>query len=113
MGFIPTDDMDDYEALDNQGAIDGTHVPVVMPVSNQIPYIGRKRSPTQNIMVACDFNICFTFAWARWEGDDARIFLKALRRENLHFPHPPTGKYYLVDACYPQMKGYLGSYKGK
>ncbi|KAK3195851.1 hypothetical protein Dsin_027161 [Dipteronia sinensis] len=40
-----------------------------------------------------------------------RIFLEALRRENLHFPHPPRGKYYLVDAGYPQMKGYLGPNK--
>ncbi|KAK3221417.1 hypothetical protein Dsin_008442 [Dipteronia sinensis] len=70
------------------GTIDGTHVPVVMLVSKQIPYIGRKGSPTQSIMDACDFNMCFTFAWARWEG-----------------------KYYLVDTGYPQMKGYLGLYK--
>ena len=44
-------------------------------------------------MVACDFNMCFTFAWAGWEGaaHDARIFLEALRRENLNFPHPPRG----------------------
>ena len=74
-------------------AIDGTHVSVVMHVSKQIPYIDRKGSPTQNIMDACDFNMCFTFAWAGWEGaaHDARIFLEALRREILHFPHPPRG----------------------
>ena len=43
-------------------------------------------------MAACDFNMCFTFAWAGWEGTahDTRIFLEALHRENLHFPHPPT-----------------------
>ncbi|WJX45682.1 hypothetical protein P8452_32544 [Trifolium repens] len=27
------------------------------------------------------------------------------------FPHPPEGKYYLVDAGYPNMKGYLSPYK--
>ncbi|KAH9688209.1 DDE Tnp4 domain-containing protein [Citrus sinensis] len=97
------------------GAIDGTHIPVIVPTSKQIPYIGRKGIPTQNVMAACDFNMCFTFAWAGWEGTahDTRIFLEALRRENLHFPHPPTGKYYLVDAGYPHMTGYLGPYKGE
>ncbi|CAL8992738.1 unnamed protein product [Prunus brigantina] len=29
----------------------------------------------------------------------------------LKFPHPPTGKYYLVNSGYPQMKGYVGPYK--
>ncbi|CAL8990817.1 unnamed protein product [Prunus brigantina] len=42
---------------------------------------------------------------------DTRIFMEALRRPILKFPHPPTGKYYLVDAGYPQIKGYLGPYK--
>ncbi|CAB4313507.1 unnamed protein product [Prunus armeniaca] len=44
-------------------------------------------------------------------GHDARIFMEALRRPILKFPHPPTGKYYLVDAGYPQIKGYLGPYR--
>ena len=44
------------------GPIDGTRIPVVMPASKQIPYIGRKGFPTQNVMVVCDFNMCFTFA---------------------------------------------------
>ncbi|KAJ9184076.1 hypothetical protein P3X46_007856 [Hevea brasiliensis] len=30
----------------------------------QIPYIGRKGIPTQNIMVACSFDMQFTFVWA-------------------------------------------------
>ncbi|WJX50249.1 hypothetical protein P8452_36579 [Trifolium repens] len=29
------------------------------------------------------------------------------------FPHPPEGKYYLVDAGYPNMKGYLSPYKDR
>ncbi|CAL9001681.1 unnamed protein product [Prunus brigantina] len=31
----------------------------------------------------------------------------------LAFPKPPSGKCYLVDAGYPQMRGYLGPYKGE
>ncbi|RVW31297.1 hypothetical protein CK203_112139 [Vitis vinifera] len=59
--------------------------------------------------------MCFTFAWVGWEGaaHDVRVFLEALRRPELGFPHPPRGKYYLVDAGYPQMSGYLGLYKSE
>ncbi|RVX11459.1 L10-interacting MYB domain-containing protein [Vitis vinifera] len=97
------------------GVINGTHIPVVVPRDRKIPYIGRKGVTTQNVMAVCDFNMCFTFAWAGWEGaaHDARVFLEALRRPELGFPHPPRGKYYLVDAGYPQMSGYLGTYKGE
>ncbi|KAL6345455.1 hypothetical protein AAG906_017174 [Vitis piasezkii] len=96
------------------GVIDGTHI-LLVPRDRKIPYIGRKGVTTQNVMAVCDFNMCFTFAWAGWEGaaHDARVFLEALRRPELGFPHPPRGKYYLVDAGYPQMSGYLGPYKGE
>lgn len=75
------------------GAIDGTHVSVIVPKEKQVPYFGRKGITTQNVMAVCDFNMCFTFVWAGWEGaaHDARIFMEALRRPNLKFPHPPTG----------------------
>ncbi|XP_062105355.1 uncharacterized protein LOC133816997 [Humulus lupulus] len=78
------------------GAIDGTHVRVSLPVDKQIPYIGRKGCPTQNIMAVCGFDMLFTFVWASWEG-------------TTH----DTRTYYLVDAGYPNMKGYLAPYKGQ
>ncbi|KAL4309416.1 hypothetical protein GQ457_01G023830 [Hibiscus cannabinus] len=97
------------------GAIDGTHIPAILPPNEQIPYIGRKGVPTQNVMTVCDFNMCFTFVVAGWEGTshDTRIFLDAIRDPRLKFPHQPNGKYYLVDFGYPQMKGYLGPYRGQ
>ncbi|XP_019263952.1 PREDICTED: uncharacterized protein LOC109241649 [Nicotiana attenuata] len=96
------------------GALDGTHVKARLPQGQEIPYIGRKGYPTQNILVVVDFNMCFTFAWAGWEGaaHDSRIFGEALRRPELNFPHPIGNKYYLVDAGYPHMKGYMAPYKG-
>jgi hypothetical protein len=77
------------------GAIDGTHIPIKISLSKQIPYIGRKWTPTQNVMAVCDFHMCFTFVWAGWEGTahDTRIFLEAIRKEELRFPHPPRGLY--------------------
>ncbi|KAK2655830.1 hypothetical protein Ddye_008882 [Dipteronia dyeriana] len=97
------------------GVIDGTHVRVSLPVDEQIPYIGRKGFPTQNIMVVCGFDMLFTFVWLGWErfAHDTRISLEALRNTELKFPIPPDDKYYLVNAGYPNMKGYLAPYKGE
>nr|KAJ0212679.1 hypothetical protein LSAT_V11C400165520 [Lactuca sativa] len=95
------------------GAIDGTHVRASVPQKDEVKYIGRKGYATQNIMAVCDFNMCFTFVWAGWEGTahDTRIFNEALQRPDLSFPYP-TDKYYVVDAGYPNTRGYLAPYKG-
>ncbi|KAH1082399.1 hypothetical protein J1N35_022160 [Gossypium stocksii] len=87
------------------GAIDGTHIKACILHYCQIPYIGWKGEPTQNIMAVCDFNMCFIFIFPGWEGTahDRRILLQPLRKQELKFPHPPPGKYYLVDSGYPQM----------
>ncbi|PKU67252.1 hypothetical protein MA16_Dca015981 [Dendrobium catenatum] len=94
------------------GAIDGTHVDARIPVEDQIPYIGRHHSPTQNVMAVCDFNMCFTFVAAGWEDSahDARIFKHVLRSPQYSFPVPPSGKFYLVDAGYPLQRGFLKPY---
>ena len=75
------------------GAIDGTHVRACVSAENQVPFIGRKGVPTQNIMVACSFNMQFTFVWAGWEDSayDAHIFLEAINNNNIKFPKPPEG----------------------
>ena len=54
------------------------HIPVVVSQSKQIPYIGRKGTPTQNVMAVCDFNMCFTFAWGGFTAYDTRIFFRGL-----------------------------------
>ncbi|KAM0058325.1 putative harbinger transposase-derived nuclease domain-containing protein [Helianthus debilis subsp. tardiflorus] len=104
-----------YPMFENYiGAIDGTHVRALVPLNEQPKYIGRKGYATQNIMDVCDFNMCFTFVWAGWEGTahDTRIFNEALERPELQFPHPTGDKYYVVDAGYPNTRGYLAPYKG-
>ncbi|RVW49612.1 hypothetical protein CK203_076739 [Vitis vinifera] len=69
--------------------------PQFKEVPDKIRNDDRKGVTTQNVMAVCDFNMCFTFAWAEWEGaaHDARVFLEALRRPELGFPHPPRGPY--------------------
>ncbi|XP_030936489.1 protein ALP1-like [Quercus lobata] len=97
------------------GAIDGVHVPVLLPEKKQHPYRGRKGVTTVNCMCACDFDMKFTFACVGWEGSahDTKIFLNCLNNERNNFPKAPPGKYYLVDSGYPMKPGFLAPYKGE
>ncbi|CAL4916464.1 unnamed protein product [Urochloa decumbens] len=97
------------------GAIDGTHIPVVVPSSEQITHFGRYRCTTQNLMAVCDFDMRFTFVVAGWPDSvhDTRVFNEALKKYAHKFPFPPEGKYYLVDSGYPNQKGFLSPYKGE
>ncbi|KAK2653095.1 hypothetical protein Ddye_012951 [Dipteronia dyeriana] len=81
---------------------------VSISLEDQIPYISRKRIPTQNVIVACDFKMQFIFVVASWEdtAHDSRILQKTILDPALNFPKPPK-----VAAGYPQMSGYLGPNK--
>ena len=48
------------------GAIDGTHIPVVVPTSKVVQHTGRHGYTSQNVMAICDFDMRFTFVVARW-----------------------------------------------
>ena len=62
--------------------------------------------PTQNVMVACSFDMQFTFVWAGWEGSahDTLIFLEAIDNSNINFPKPPEGKSIKIINCYLNLK---------
>ena len=47
-------------------------------------YRGRKGYPTINVLVACTFDLKFTYVLSGWEGtaSDSRIIKDALTREN-------------------------------
>ncbi|KAL0006046.1 hypothetical protein SO802_013607 [Lithocarpus litseifolius] len=97
------------------GAIDGTHIQVVVGDDKKASYYNRQGMTSFNVMAACDFDLLFTFVITGWEGaaHDTRIFSDAIHRQSVNFPKPPPGKYYLVDAGYPLRKGYLPPYKGQ
>ncbi|XP_022881038.1 uncharacterized protein LOC111398355 [Olea europaea var. sylvestris] len=97
------------------GVIDGTHVRAVLPRHERVHFIGRKGIPTQNVLVACDFNLCFTFVLAGYIGNthDARILACAIYSPEIEFPQPATGKYYLVDSDFAHRPGYMAPYKGQ
>ncbi|XP_020396826.1 protein ALP1-like [Zea mays] len=97
------------------GAIDGSHFPAAVPASEQAKYIGRHGYTSQNVMAVCDFDMRFTFVVTGWPGSvhDTRVLQDTLLTYADRFPHPPEGKYYLVDSGYPNRKGYLAPYKGQ
>ena len=62
------------------GAIDGTHIPVVVSQNLLVQYMCRKSITTQNVM-------------AGWPGSvhDMRVFDDAMNKYSNAFPHPPPG----------------------
>ena len=75
------------------GAIDGTHVPCVVPSDKFVQHLCRKGMTTQNVLAVCDFDMRFTFVLAGWPGSvhDMRVFTDATTTYSNVFPHPPTG----------------------
>jgi hypothetical protein len=75
------------------GAIDGTHIPVIVPAVDIVNHVGRLGYPTQNVMAVCDFDLRFTSIVAGWPGSvhDTRIFKDTLLKFEANFPHPPPG----------------------
>ncbi|KAL9669311.1 hypothetical protein QQ045_006855 [Rhodiola kirilowii] len=57
----------------------------------------------------------FTYVHVGWEGSahDQTVWIGAITQPQFCFPHPPEGKYYLVDSRYPNTIGYLALYKDK
>ncbi|XP_066347783.1 uncharacterized protein [Miscanthus floridulus] len=66
------------------GAIDGTHVRASVSKSMEAAFRGRKSFATQNMMVAVDFDLRFTYVLAGWEGTahDAVVLSGALEPVN-------------------------------
>ncbi|KAH9103474.1 hypothetical protein AeMF1_006631 [Aphanomyces euteiches] len=62
-------------------AIDGTHIPVWVPEKAVAKFRGRK-GVTMNVLAACDFDMCFTYVLAGWEGTagDGKVYADALTK---------------------------------
>ena len=75
------------------GAIDGTHVKLVVHKSKRIPYLNRHNETNQNVLVVCDFDMRFTFVLSGWPGSahDMRVFKDIMTTHHHKFPHPPPG----------------------
>ncbi|KAF7113340.1 hypothetical protein RHSIM_RhsimUnG0136500 [Rhododendron simsii] len=97
------------------GAIDGTHIDAKVPAGEQIPYLGRHKTTSQNVMVACSFDMRFTYALSGWEGtaNDSRVLCECANNPAMEFPMAPPGKYFAVDSGYQNMPRFLTPYKGE
>ena len=82
------------------GAIDGTHIPVVVAEKDRQVYTNRKGYTSQNVMAICDFDMRFTFAVAGWAGSvhDTRVWTDA-RPHFPNYPHPPIGNFLAYLPC--------------
>ncbi|KAL6844000.1 hypothetical protein ACP4OV_025673 [Aristida adscensionis] len=63
------------------GAIDGTHVPVTVKDNEAAPYTNRKGTFSQNVMLACDFDLNIVYVPTGWEGSasDAAVLRSTMR----------------------------------
>ncbi|CAN6250909.1 unnamed protein product [Urochloa humidicola] len=89
------------------GAIDGIHVPMTLSDSEAAPYRNRQESISQNVMLACDFDLNFVYSCGR-EGSasDAAVLYSAIESGF----EVPIGKYYLVDGGYANTPSFLAPY---
>lgn len=55
------------------GSIDGTHIPMIFPLNQQEPYRNRKQTISQNVMLACDFDLKIVHVHAGWEGSASDV----------------------------------------
>jgi hypothetical protein len=91
-------------------AIDGTHLPVYIEQKHQAPFRSRK-GLTQNVLLACDFDMMFTYVLSGWEGSisDSRLLQDAIERYN--FPICENS-YDLGDAGFALTRHTLVPYRG-
>ncbi|KAL5701358.1 hypothetical protein ACHQM5_026703 [Ranunculus cassubicifolius] len=95
------------------GAIDGSFMPAMVPMEDQPRYRNRKGDIAHNVLATCTFDMKFTYILAGWEGSahDTRLLRSAMthRRDKLKVP---KDKYYLGDAGFPLVPGFLVPYRG-
>ena len=92
------------------GAIDGTHIPAVPPLSSREAYRDRSGKLSLNILAACTFDLRFCYVLSGWEGSahDWKVYHDAIS----HDLAIPEGSYLLGDAGFNPSKGLLVPYSG-
>ena len=92
------------------GAMDGYHVPVVLPIQMQANYWNRKGITSINNLVCVDFNRNITYHLVGWEGSchDARMLQNARERGFC----VAMGKFILADAGFRLQFDVLTPYRG-
>ncbi|KAL3528184.1 hypothetical protein ACH5RR_012840 [Cinchona calisaya] len=96
------------------GVIDAMHIPAHVPAKDQSRFRNKKGVLTQNVLAACTLDLQFIFIYPGWEGSvaDSRVLRAVLDDPDQNFPQIPGGKYYLVDASYVNMEGFIAPFQG-
>ncbi|KAH6835033.1 hypothetical protein C2S53_011640 [Perilla frutescens var. hirtella] len=94
------------------GAIDGTHIPAMVTGREVSSFRNRHGMQSQNILVACNFDLQFMYVLSGWEGSahDSKLLNDALSRRN--GIHVPQGKYFLVDCGFANRRQFLVPLRG-
>lgn len=95
------------------GALDGTLIKVTPPNREKPRYHTRKGCTSTNVLGVCCPNMQFIYVLPEWEGSahDGRVLRDAISRP--HGLKVPRGCYYLVDAGYCNLDGFLAPYRGQ
>ena len=81
------------------GALDECHISIAVPSSQQSVWRNRKGWISQNILVACDFDLNFIYIFARMEGSahDSAVLARACNKNGFGLSND---NYFLADAGY-------------
>ena len=92
------------------GALDGTHIPAILPIDEHGVFRNRKKSISQNVLAVTNFDLTFSYALCGWEGSahDSRVLDDA---KSKGLP-AITGKYFLGDGGYALSSTVLTPYRG-
>ncbi|KAH0633741.1 hypothetical protein KY284_036527 [Solanum tuberosum] len=88
------------------GAIDGTHIPALIPMEEQPRYRNRKGVLSQNVLAVVDFDMKFQYVLSGWEGSasDSRVLRNVVWERSQNRLKIPNG--------YAKTKGFLAPYRG-
>ena len=73
------------------GAMDGTHIDMIVDLGVRDNHINRKGKTTKNGVAVCDFDMRFTYIGAGTEGSAHDMRVKKKADDDASFPCPPSG----------------------
>lgn len=85
------------------------HIPAHVPAKDQSRFRNQIGVLSQNVLVACTFDLQFIFVYPGWEGSaaDSRVLRAVLSDPDQNFPQIPEGGFftpvtiqYLLDLIY-------------
>ena len=73
------------------GALDGTHIQVIVKAAEREAYTNRHGYTSQNVVATCDFDMRFTYVSSGIEGSMHDTLVLKMAWEDPNFPHPLSG----------------------